>query len=54
MPKQSWAREVKDVPEFAGGGLGLHRGAMFTLLHDTAGAAGGEDRGGVRGDGGGI
>lgn len=35
-----WELRYADLPEFATGGLGIHRGALFTLLQDAARAAG--------------
>ena len=38
--RRVWELRYADVPELAGGGLGIHRGALFTLLHEAARSAG--------------
>jgi 2-polyprenyl-6-methoxyphenol hydroxylase-like FAD-dependent oxidoreductase len=35
-----WELRYADVPGLAGGGLGIHRGTLFTLLHEAARSAG--------------
>ena len=40
--RRVWHLRYEDCPEFAEGGVGIHRGALFSLLLDAAVAAGAE------------